>query len=95
MQPKFWFYDYSFLAGSGLRINSVRQGKRPIVSDENRRNTYKQFQAAAALLEPSVLNTFDRERKLLMPVCIRLIYCKHFLLSAMLGVTIKVDQAHR
>ncbi|KAG7022766.1 Bromodomain-containing protein 1 [Cucurbita argyrosperma subsp. argyrosperma] len=56
------------ITGSGLRINSVRQGKRPIVSDENRRNTYKQFQAAAALLEPSVLNTFDRERKLLMPV---------------------------
>lgn len=47
----------------------MRQGKKPIISDENRRNTYKQFQAATALLEPSVLSTFDRERKVLMPVC--------------------------
>ncbi|CAK9316067.1 unnamed protein product [Citrullus colocynthis] len=56
------------ITGSALRFNSVRQGKKPIVSEENRRNTYKQFQEAAALLEPSVLNTFDRERKVLMPV---------------------------
>ncbi|KAG6572174.1 Bromodomain and PHD finger-containing protein 3, partial [Cucurbita argyrosperma subsp. sororia] len=56
------------MTGSALRFNSVRQGKKPIVSDENRRDTYKQFQAATTLLEPSVLNTFDRERKVLMPV---------------------------
>ncbi|XP_022136088.1 uncharacterized protein LOC111007867 isoform X2 [Momordica charantia] len=56
------------ITGSSLRFNSVRQGKKQIVTDENRRNTYKQFQAETALLEPSVLNTFDRERKALMPV---------------------------
>ncbi|KAL0560900.1 hypothetical protein IC582_001317 [Cucumis melo] len=56
------------ITGSALRFNSVRQGKKPIVSEENRRNTYSQFQAATALLEPAVLNTFDRERKVLMPV---------------------------
>ena len=47
----------------------MKHGKKQFVLDENRRNTYKQFYSSAGGREPSVLTTFEGERKLLLPVC--------------------------
>ncbi|OAY37549.1 uncharacterized protein LOC110626970 [Manihot esculenta] len=52
--------------GSMYKGNSMKYGKRQFVLDENRRNTYKQLPAGGG--EPSVLTTFDAERKQLMAV---------------------------
>lgn len=62
---------FHFVAGSMYKGNSMKYGKRQFVLDENRRNTYKQLPAGGG--EPSVLTTFDAERKQLMAVCITLI----------------------
>ncbi|KAL5856255.1 hypothetical protein ACOSQ4_006057 [Xanthoceras sorbifolium] len=47
---------------------SIKHGKKQFVPDENRRNTYWQSQQSASGREPSVLTTFDAERKQLMAV---------------------------
>ncbi|XP_050231407.1 uncharacterized protein LOC126680329 isoform X2 [Mercurialis annua] len=52
--------------GSMVKGNSVEFGKRQVVVDESRRNTYKLLSAGGR--EPSVLTTFDSERKQLMAV---------------------------
>ena len=49
---------------------TMKYGKKQFVPDENRRNTYWQSQQSASGREPSVLTTFDAERKLLMAVCV-------------------------
>ncbi|XP_062081535.1 uncharacterized protein LOC133787501 [Humulus lupulus] len=53
--------------GSAMRGN-FKNGKKQFMLDENRRNTYMQPHPSAGGREPSVLTTFDGERKLLMPV---------------------------
>ncbi|KAJ8625656.1 hypothetical protein MRB53_034186 [Persea americana] len=53
--------------GSVLKGMS-RFGKKPFVFDENRRNTYKLSQQSSSGSEPSVLTTFDGEKKQLMAV---------------------------
>ncbi|ESR35666.1 Bromo domain-containing protein [Citrus sinensis] len=45
---------------------SMKHGKKQVVLDENRRNTYKQFHQS--LQESSVLTTFDADKKQLMTV---------------------------
>lgn len=45
-----------------------RFGKKPFVFDENRRNTYKLSLQSGSGSEPSVLTTFDGEKKQLMAV---------------------------
>lgn len=45
----------------------MKHGKKQFVLDENRRNTYTEFLQSGR--EPSVLTTFDAERKQLMTVC--------------------------
>ncbi|WJZ83598.1 hypothetical protein VitviT2T_003266 [Vitis vinifera] len=54
--------------GSILKGISLKHAKKPFVLDENRRNTYKQSSSIAVGREPSVLTTFDGEKKQLMPV---------------------------
>lgn len=49
----------------------MKFGKKQSVPDESRRNTYKQFDSAG-WREPSVLATFDAERKHLVAVRISL-----------------------
>lgn len=48
----------------------MKHGKKHIVLDETRRNTYKDSFTLAYGQEPSVLTTFDRERKQLIAVSI-------------------------
>uniref|UniRef100_A0A2P2LHN8 Bromo domain-containing protein n=1 Tax=Rhizophora mucronata TaxID=61149 RepID=A0A2P2LHN8_RHIMU len=55
-------------AGSPFKAVSMKHVKKQIPLDENRRNTYKQFHASAGGREPSILSTFDAERKQLMAV---------------------------
>ncbi|KAL5562340.1 hypothetical protein UlMin_032087 [Ulmus minor] len=67
-----WLADNKFerndeFTGSTSRA-SLKNGKKQFVLDENRRNTYMQLHASAGGREPSVLATFDGERKMLMPV---------------------------
>ncbi|XP_020535536.1 uncharacterized protein LOC105635519 isoform X2 [Jatropha curcas] len=69
----FWLADNKFerneeTAGSSsmFKGNSMKYGKKQFSFDENRRNTYKQSSAGGR--EPSVLTTFDSERKQLMTV---------------------------
>ncbi|XP_059654148.1 uncharacterized protein LOC132300885 [Cornus florida] len=57
------------LPGS-MSKGSWKQGKK-LVLNENRRNTYKQSHLLTGGQEPSVLSTFDGERKQLMPVGIQ------------------------
>ncbi|KAJ6386377.1 hypothetical protein OIU77_029361 [Salix suchowensis] len=52
-------------AGSILEGKHI---KKHLALDENRRNTYKQFHPSAGGRVPSVLNTFDAERKQLVAV---------------------------
>ncbi|XP_057965978.1 uncharacterized protein LOC131156366 [Malania oleifera] len=54
--------------GSMLKGNLVKHGKKQLVLDENRRNTYKQYLPSAGGPESSVLTTFDGEKKQLMAV---------------------------
>lgn len=54
--------------GSTVKGGSVKYGKKQIVLDENRRNTYKQSNRLAGGQKPSVLATFDREKKQLVAV---------------------------
>lgn len=51
---------------------NLKNGKKQIVLDENRRNTYFHLHPSAVGREPSVLMTFDGERKQLMPVSVHL-----------------------
>ncbi|KAJ6403245.1 hypothetical protein OIU84_015205 [Salix udensis] len=53
------------IAGSVLK---GKHSKKPLAIDENRRNTYKQFHPSAGGRVPSVLTTFDAERKQLVAV---------------------------
>ena len=62
-----------FITGSPFKAVSLKHVKKQFPLDENRRNTYKQFHASAGGREPSVLSTFDAERKQLMAVCITLL----------------------
>ncbi|KAF2302486.1 hypothetical protein GH714_036541 [Hevea brasiliensis] len=54
--------------GSMFKGNSMKHRKRQFVLDENRRNTYSQLSAGGR--EPSVLATFDAERKQLMALIV-------------------------
>jgi len=56
------------LPGSASKGIMMKHGKKNIVLDENRRNTYRQSCTLASGEEPSVLTTFDGDRKLLIPV---------------------------
>lgn len=58
------------LTGSASKGISMKHGKKHIVLDETRRNTYKDSFTLAYGQEPSVLTTFDRERKQLIAVSI-------------------------
>ncbi|XP_065866247.1 uncharacterized protein [Euphorbia lathyris] len=60
------FEKNSEATGSMFKGGSFKNGKKQFVIDENRRNTYKQFSASGR--EPSVLATFDAERKQLVAV---------------------------
>ncbi|PON45033.1 Histone acetylase PCAF [Parasponia andersonii] len=53
--------------GSMMRGN-LKNGKKQFLLDENRRNTYFQLHPSNGGREPSVLTTFDGEKKQLMPV---------------------------
>ncbi|TKY75540.1 Bromodomain and PHD finger-containing protein 3 [Spatholobus suberectus] len=55
-------------AGSTFRGNMRKYGKKQVVLDENKRSTYKHSHSSPDGQEPSVLTTFDGERKLLLPV---------------------------
>ncbi|KAG6653662.1 uncharacterized protein LOC122310867 [Carya illinoinensis] len=55
-------------AGSMMKGNQMKHGKKQVVLDDNRRKTYKQSQLLASGRELSVLTTFDGERKQLMAV---------------------------
>ncbi|KAL2925206.1 Bromodomain and PHD finger-containing protein 3 [Bienertia sinuspersici] len=56
------------LTGSASKGISMKHGKKHIVLDENRRNTYKDSYKCSSGKEPSILATFDRERKQLIAV---------------------------
>ncbi|KAK1297083.1 Transcription factor GTE10 [Acorus calamus] len=56
------------LTGSGMKGMSMKLAKKNIVIDENRRNTYKLAQQLSSGHEPSVLTTFEEEKKQLLPV---------------------------
>ncbi|WCJ40014.1 DNA-binding bromodomain-containing protein [Euphorbia peplus] len=60
------FEKNSEATGSMFRGSSFKNGKKQFVIDENRRNTYMQFSDSGR--EPSVLATFDAERKQLVAV---------------------------
>ncbi|KAK1305306.1 hypothetical protein QJS10_CPB11g02153 [Acorus calamus] len=47
---------------------SMKLGKKNIIVDENRRNTYKLSQQQSSGREPSVFTTFEEERKQLLPI---------------------------
>ncbi|OWM80505.1 hypothetical protein CDL15_Pgr019785 [Punica granatum] len=55
-------------AGASSKGSLMKLGKKQTVPDENRRNTYKQYHPSTSGREPTVLATFNRERKQLMPV---------------------------
>lgn len=78
----FFPFSFHFSAGSILKGISLKHGKKPFVLDENRRNTYKQSSSIAVGREPSVLTTFDGEKKQLMPVCISLMFCMYYLVDS-------------
>ncbi|KAJ7002297.1 hypothetical protein NC653_012372 [Populus alba x Populus x berolinensis] len=59
------FERHDETAGSVLK---GKHSKKPLAIDENRRNTYKQFNPSAGGRVPSVLTTFDAERKQLVAV---------------------------
>uniref|UniRef100_A0A5B7B3H9 Uncharacterized protein n=1 Tax=Davidia involucrata TaxID=16924 RepID=A0A5B7B3H9_DAVIN len=68
-----WLAEHKFernheFSGSMSKGNWIKQGKKRVAFDENRRNTYKQSHLPAGGREPSVLTTFDGERKQLMAV---------------------------
>lgn len=67
----FHIYLIINITGSVMRGN-LKNGKKQFVLDENRRNTYMQLHPSACGREPSVLTTFDGERKQLMPVSVYL-----------------------
>ena len=52
---------------------NAKHGKKQVVHEESRRNTYMQSHPSAGVREPSVLMTFDGERKQLMPVSVFLL----------------------
>nr|POE85147.1 bromodomain and phd finger-containing protein 3 [Quercus suber] len=54
--------------GSMMKGYQIKNGKKPFVLDETRRNTYRQSHPSASGREPSVFATFDIERKQLMAV---------------------------
>lgn len=62
-----------FLSRAASMSYTMKYGKKQSVPDESRRDTYLQSQQTAGGLENSVLNTFNTDRKQLMPVCI--LYC--------------------
>ena len=53
---------------------NLKNGKKQFVLDENRRNTYFQLHPSIGGREPSVLTTFDGEKKQLMPVSLYLTF---------------------
>lgn len=55
-----------------MKGNQMKLGKKQFVLDENRRKTYKQSHPSVGGREPSVLTTFDGERKQLLAVRITL-----------------------
>ncbi|KAM0945181.1 putative chromatin remodeler Bromodomain family [Dioscorea sansibarensis] len=58
------------LENPGLVLKGVptKFGKKPIVIDENRRNTYKQSQLSASVQELPTLTSFDGENQQLLPI---------------------------
>ncbi|KAJ0963846.1 hypothetical protein J5N97_028968 [Dioscorea zingiberensis] len=54
--------------GSVLKGFPTKFGKKPIVIDDNRRNTYKQSQWSASLHELPTLTSFDGEKQQLLPI---------------------------
>ncbi|KAA8546181.1 hypothetical protein F0562_020925 [Nyssa sinensis] len=68
-----WLAEHKFekndeFAGALLKGNLIKQGKKQVAFDENKRNTYKQSHLPSGGREPSVLTTFDGEKKQLMTV---------------------------
>ncbi|XP_042985577.1 uncharacterized protein LOC122314219 isoform X1 [Carya illinoinensis] len=68
-----WLGDNKFdrndeSTGSMMKGNQMKHGKKQVVLDENRRNTYKHSQPLPGGQEMSVLTTFVGERKQLMAV---------------------------
>lgn len=57
----------------------MKHGKKHFVVDESRRNTYKQAHISSGPREPSVMTTFDGQRRQLMAVCIILLFFMIFL----------------
>lgn len=55
-----------------IKGNQIKHGKKQVVFDENKRKTYKQSHPSVGGREPSVLTTFDGERKQLLAVRITL-----------------------
>ncbi|KAF6137652.1 hypothetical protein GIB67_020368 [Kingdonia uniflora] len=55
-------------SGSTFKGLSMKAGKKQFVMDENRRNTYNPSHQSANGREPSILTTFDEEKRQLMPV---------------------------
>ena len=66
-------YNCSFwvlFSGSAVKGFSMKYPKKSLVIDENRRITYSHPQVFGSISEPSVLTTFEGERKQLIPVSI-------------------------
>ncbi|KAF5751002.1 hypothetical protein HS088_TW02G00012 [Tripterygium wilfordii] len=61
-------------SGFIFKGSSMKHGKKQVVHDENRRNTYKQYQPLASRQDPSVYNAFGIEMKNLMPIGFRAEY---------------------
>uniref|UniRef100_A0A804IL62 Bromo domain-containing protein n=1 Tax=Musa acuminata subsp. malaccensis TaxID=214687 RepID=A0A804IL62_MUSAM len=55
-------------SGSAVKGFSMKYPKKSLVIDENRRITYSHPQVFGSISEPSVLTTFEGERKQLIPV---------------------------
>ncbi|XP_074591621.1 uncharacterized protein LOC141847469 [Curcuma longa] len=55
-------------SGSAYKSGSLKYLKKSFVMDENRRSTYTLHEVVNSLMAPSVLTTFDGERKQLIPV---------------------------
>lgn len=72
----FTFLIMVIFIGSMGRGN-FKHGKKQFVYDDNRRSTYFHSHPSVTGREPSVLTTFEGERKQLMPVSVYLIsICK-------------------
>lgn len=75
-----------------MKGNQIKHGKKQFVLDENRRKTYTQSHQSVGGREPSVLTTFDAERKQLLAVRITLML--NFLINSMIMKLMLIKAMH-